>query len=51
MKTGGGGEEKVNDSINPEVEALIGKPHIVEWSNIYDSDSIAIENPTTNGKL
>jgi len=50
MKTGGGEEEKIVDLPNPDVEALLGKPHIVEWCNDYDGDSV-LENPLTNGKL
>jgi len=49
MKTGGGCEDKMNDSIIPEVEELMRKPHIVEWSNVHDSDFVDIENPITNG--
>lgn len=48
MKTGGGCEDKMDDSINPEDEELIRKSHIVEWSNFHDSDSVVIENPITN---
>ncbi|XP_022177116.1 myb/SANT-like DNA-binding domain-containing protein 3 [Myzus persicae] len=41
LKTGGGSYEATPDSVqNPEVEELIGKPHIVEWTNNYDSDGI-----------
>ncbi|KAL5246411.1 hypothetical protein ACI65C_013819 [Semiaphis heraclei] len=47
MKTGGGEEEKIVDSSNPDVEALLGKPHIVEWCNDYDGDSVP-ENQLTN---
>ena len=51
MKTGGGCEDKINDSINPDVEELIRKPHIVEWSNFHDSDSVVIDNPPFHNKL
>lgn len=50
MKTDGGEEEKIIDSSNPDVEALLGKPHIVEWCNDYDGDSVS-ENLLADGKL
>lgn len=49
MKTGGGSYETTADNIqNPEVEELIGKPHIVEWKNNYDSDGVAFEKSKTS---
>jgi len=50
MKTGGGEEEKVVNSPNPDVEALLGKPHIVEWCNDYDGDSV-LEKPVRGPKF
>lgn len=49
MQTGGGGEEQILVSSNPEVEALVAKPNIIEWSNLFDSDSV--ENPISNSRF
>jgi len=48
LKTGGGSFETTDNIQIPEVEELIGKPHIVEWKNNDDSDGVAFEKSKTS---
>lgn len=48
LKTGGGSLETSHEVQNPEVEEMIGRPHIVEWQNNFDSDGIAFANSNSS---
>jgi len=44
LGTGGGCLPELPQSQDPAVEELIRRPHIVEWTNTFDSDSVATLN-------
>lgn len=44
LNTRGGSYETTDNIQYPEVEELVRKPHIVEWTNNYDSDGAEFNN-------
>jgi len=48
LKTGSGSLETSHEVHNPEVEEMIGRPHIVEWQNNFDSDGVVFANSNSS---